>query len=444
MRASIKKGLLLLPGEQGFTQVARVPLLHRILLSGQKAGIQEWLVFAWHGAQRVCASLAHDPRLEGISWQVFDLAHVDAANLAGMLPSEEIIVVSCTAVFNHHILLQLQQAEGTVLCVVASRAAMTDATSEGIELREDHTILGPATSHPSYWATGVLRCSGRLLGRVMQEAWDTVHPAPNPLWVLLRRLMASTNIKALDVSRHLWVPLTVPLEASVAVAERQLLRSLGREGDSLVVRVLDRRISQALTKRLMHTRVTPNQLTVFSALVGLSGACLLAQPSRLLQVLGSLLFLTSTIIDGCDGEIARLTFQESDFGAKLDIIMDNVVHVFLFSGIALGLYWAEHNALYLWLGGLTLGGTLGSMAVYLPHLWHPPDHRSLLMRLHESLASRDFAYALPLLALFGKLAWFLWAATLGTYLFAATLGVISLFRRWRHAYRLSREKEPSP
>lgn len=440
MRTSTRTGLLLLPGDQGFIEVARVPLLHRILLSGYKAGIQEWLVLAWHGAQRVCASLAHEARLAGISWQAFDLEHIDPARLVGILPPEEIIVVCGTAVFDHRMLRELQQAEGTMLCVVATGATMTEATSEGIELREGQVVLAPAASPPAYRATGLLRCSGGLLGRIMQETWETMQGAPNPLQTLLRRLLDTAPVKALDVSQQLWVPLTVPLEASVATAEEQLLRSLGHEGDSLVVRVLDRRISQALTKRLVRTRVTPNQITVCSALVGLSGACLLAQPSRLLQVLGSLLFLASTIIDGCDGEIARLTFQESKFGARLDVIMDNVVHVFLFSGIALGLYWEEHNALYLWLGGLTLGGILGSMAVYLPHLWHPADHRSLVMRLHASLASRDFAYVLPLLALLGKLAWFLWAAAVGTYLFAATVGVLSLVRRWRRG-RLARTRQ---
>jgi phosphatidylglycerophosphate synthase len=431
MQASTKKGLLLLPGTEGSIKVARVPLLHRILLSGYKAGIREWLVVAWHNAQRVCTSLEHNAKLAGISWQVFDLEHANATSLVRALPHEELIVVTGTAVFDHRVLMELQQTEGTVLCVVAPESTTADVTSEGIALCEQQFILGPATSPPAYRATGLLRCHGKLLGRVMQEAWDTVQQAPNPLWPLLLRLLDSTRIKALDVSQHPWVPLTVPLEASVAAAEAQLLRSLGREGDSLLVRVFDRRISQALTKRLVRTRVRPNQLTVFSALLGLSGACLLAQPSRLMQVLGSLLFFTSTIIDGCDGEIARLTFQESDFGAKLDLIMDNVVHICLFSGIALGLYWEEHNTLYLWLGGLTLGGTLSSMAMYLPHLWHPPAHRSTLMRLHESLASRDFAYALPLLALFGKLAWFLWTAALGTYVFAATLGVLSLLRRWK-------------
>jgi phosphatidylglycerophosphate synthase len=263
--------------------------------------------------------------------------------------------------------------------------------------------------------------------------------SPSPHTVVLTGLLAKTSVRALDVSQRLWVLITDPLDTSVASAETQLLRSLGREGDSVLVRVLDRRLSQAITKRLMRTPVTPNQITLLSAAIGLSGAFFLAQPSLVLQVLGSLLFLLSTIIDGCDGEIARLTFQESEFGAKLDVIMDNVVHLFLFPGIALGLYRRGYDTLYFVLGGLALGGILVSMAVYLPYLWRRQKVHSSLARLHEHLASRDFAYLLPVLALVNKLEWFLWATTIGTYLFATAWVVLALRER-RQGHGLSGEK----
>jgi phosphatidylglycerophosphate synthase len=147
------------------------------------------------------------------------------------------------------------------------------------------------------------------------------------------------------------------------------------------------------------------------------------------QVLGSLLFLCSTIIDGCDGEIARLTFQESAFGAKLDLIMDNIVHLALFPSIALGLYLREHDTLYFVLGGLTLGGILASIAVYLPYLLRRQKMHSTLARLYEHLASRDFAKLLPVLALIDRLQWFLWAAAVGTYLFAGTWLVLAARER---------------
>jgi phosphatidylglycerophosphate synthase len=170
-------------------------------------------------------------------------------------------------------------------------------------------------------------------------------------------------------------------------------------------------------------------MTLCSAAVGIIGAFCLAQPSQGWQVLGSVLFLLSTIMDGCDGEIARLTFQESEFGAKLDAIMDNVVHLFLFPSIALGLYRQEYNTLYFVLGGLTLGGILLSIAVYLPYLLRRQKLHSTLARVHEHLASRDFAYLLLVLALVDKLHWFLWATAVGTYLFAGLWVVIAARER---------------
>ena len=104
--------------------------------------------------------------------------------------------------------------------------------------------------------------------------------------------------------------------------------------------------------------------------------------------------------------------------------MDNVVHVFLFPGIAIGLYRQQHDALYLVLAGLALGGVLLSMALYLPYRLSGNQLPRAQTQLHDSLASRDFAYLLPLLALAQKLHWFLWATVVGTYVFAAAWIVI--------------------
>ena len=66
---------------------------------------------------------------------------------------------------------------------------------------------------------------------------------------------------------------------------------------------------------------------------------------------------------------------------------------------------------------------------YCPYLWRRQRVHSGLARLHEHLASRDFAYILPVLALFDKLEWFLWATTIGTYLFAGAWVVIAMRAR---------------
>src|SRR5207247_11336043 len=54
------------------------------------------------------------------------------------------------------------------------------------------------------------------------------------------------------------------------------------------------------------------------------------------QTIGALLFLTHSILDGCDGELARLKFLESRAGAVLDFWGDNLVHVAVFGCMAVG------------------------------------------------------------------------------------------------------------
>lgn len=45
----------------------------------------------------------------------------------------------------------------------------------------------------------------------------------------------------------------------------------------------------------------------------------------------------SSIIDGCDGEVARLKLQESSFGAWFDAVLDRLADGLLISGISFGL-----------------------------------------------------------------------------------------------------------
>jgi hypothetical protein len=79
-----------------------------------------------------------------------------------------------------------------------------------------------------------------------------------------------------------------------------------------------------------------------------------------------------------------------------------------------------------------------ALVIYLPSLWRPARKRSVYARLHESLASRDFAYLLVILTLVDRIEWFLWAAAVGTYVFAAAWLVLTYIQR-RREQRLTME-----
>jgi phosphatidylglycerophosphate synthase len=436
---SCTTGIVLIFQEQWSVNIAGLPLLHRILLSGHKTGLKQWLVLVWQGAEQVRANLTASAKLQDIDWRVYDVHNATTAHLDVILPTEEVIVVAQLAVFDHRLLTELQMAEGTTLCVTTT----TQEPDLSLAVHDGQASPTRATAAPLSYAIGLLRCSGTHLAHVMQRSW-AMSWSPSPLAALVTTFLAYPPVHVVDVSQHLWIPITTPVGATVATAETELLQRLGRQNESPVVRKLSRPLSRMLTKRLMRTAVTPNQITLGSALLGISGACLLAQPVYHWQVLGTLLFLMSTIIDGCDGEIARLTFQESAFGAKLDIIMDNVVHCFLFPCIALGLYLQHDDRLYLLLGGLVVLGVFLSIAVYVPYRLYRQDSQSPRTRLHDSLASRDFAYLLPLLALGQKLHWFLWATAVGTYVFAIAWVVIAQRERQRQRQRLTDAESAAP
>jgi len=48
---------------------------------------------------------------------------------------------------------------------------------------------------------------------------------------------------------------------------------------------------------------------------------------------GGVLAQAASVIDGCDGEIARLKFQESDYGGWLDAVLDRYADAFLLFGL---------------------------------------------------------------------------------------------------------------
>jgi phosphatidylglycerophosphate synthase len=383
-----------------------------MLLTGLQAGISEWHLLTWHDAVRVHASLADEPKLKDVVWHVHDMYDPAQAPLADILPAEDVIVIACSAAFDQEVIRLLQMCSGITLCV-------THADASGAK---DIPVT-------------ILRCYGTLLGAIIDDIRETPQAQVDPLQHVISELMNFSDVRILDISPYVWVPMAAPLASNVAIAECALLRQTGRPSDSLLVRLLDRRLSRFVSKRLIHTRLQPNSITVTSACIGVCGALLLALPVYSWQLLGSLLFLLSTILDGCDGEIARLTFQASLAGGKLDVLMDNVVHLILFPAIALGLYRQHTDPRYLVLGGIALGGVLLSMAVYLPYVWRHQHRHDPKARLHESLASRDFAYALPILVWLHKLHWFLWGALVGSYLFAFAWLAISWHARYRQRSR---------
>jgi phosphatidylglycerophosphate synthase len=160
-------------------------------------------------------------------------------------------------------------------------------------------------------------------------------------------------------------PIVVETPADHARARRALLKALRKPQDGWTSTYLNRHLSLAITRWLVATPLRPNQVSVGILAVGLVGAWLATRGDYASLVIGALLFQAQSVLDGCDGEMSRLTFRGSVTGEWLDTIGDDLTNYGFFAGAAWGLYRATGSALYLAAGAVTVGcGLLSSGLEY--------------------------------------------------------------------------------
>ena len=220
-----------------------------------------------------------------------------------------------------------------------------------------------------------------------------------------------------------------------------------KDTDGFMARHFDRKISGAISRLLLKTPVTPNQITVFVTALGVWAGWLMSQSGDAPKIEGSLVFLLTSILDGCDGEVARAKKMISKIGGWLDLWGDNVVHVAVFYGLGIGLSKDYDSTVYITLGQIAVVGTLVSAALASYQTWRKgqssftsvsgdareeteaPVWRKRLVQMSDALARRDFVYGVVVLAFIGRLSWFLWACAVGSIVYACVLGVLCLSTR---------------
>lgn len=200
--------------------------------------------------------------------------------------------------------------------------------------------------------------------------------------------------------------------------ERIIQKSGGLSNDSLATRLLSRPVSKMMTRLLINTRITPNQITVLSFFLGLGSAGSFFLGGYPTGVVGAALLLVSIWVDGVDGEIARIKFMETEFGGKLDILCDNIVHVAVFFAIGMGLFHVHGEGIYIVLGALAAMGSLVSFlligaAVTAGKASASAGKSGKKSDFVDKLANRDFTHFLFVLALFDWLDVFLWLTAIG-------------------------------
>ncbi|MGE0325403.1 MAG: CDP-alcohol phosphatidyltransferase family protein [Polyangiaceae bacterium] len=147
---------------------------------------------------------------------------------------------------------------------------------------------------------------------------------------------------------------TVQDRATQRRAERALFRALRKPQDGWTSRYLNRYISLAISRWLVKTPLRPNQVSVGILAIGIAGAVIAARGGYWDLLIGAFLFQAQSVLDGCDGEMSRITYRGSLMGEWLDTVGDDLTNYGFFAGSAWGLYSSTGHLVYLIAGIVTV------------------------------------------------------------------------------------------
>jgi len=130
------------------------------------------------------------------------------------------------------------------------------------------------------------------------------------------------------------------LDVSTAASRRraawQILQRTRKATDGWVSSHCNRPISRVVSFALLSLGLRASHASALTLLVGLLAAAMAAQPSYAAFVSAGVLFQAASVLDGVDGEMARATLTESESGARLDAIVDQVTYVACLVGVTVG------------------------------------------------------------------------------------------------------------
>ncbi len=429
-------------GDSGpLTRVGGMTLFLRAVLTLQRAGIKEAVILTGKEEPILREMVKTDPRVTmALRWRPireFPPEDVRTWEALGMDIRGGCLLVGGRAIFSRGLVERLRdQARngdlGLVVCQQDESMTNGALSNPCVKIRGDRAIAlheWVASFQDGGGATqGIVADIMVIPGNLLRTAGmiENIRKSA-PLRTIVEQAVSEGHVKAMTLSypsRSWYQDVLDP--SAIQPAEQTLLDAHPGEYEGFIDTYFNRPVSKPFTKLFLKWNLTPNAITLLSMGIGFVAAGCFALGNYTGGVIGALIFQLAAVVDCCDGEVARMTFAESEFGAKLDMIGDNVVHMAIFAGMALGLYF--HQGAESWLPlGLGTAAIIGNglslvMVTKAQKIRRRMGRRErkapgMFNFLVKNMASRDFSVVILLLALVGWLEGFLWMTAIGSNIF---------------------------
>ena len=340
-----------------------IPLLglsfiERVILTAKKSGITDFQIVIGYKGKRIQKYLGNGKKL-GVNIDYIYNDEWKKGNGISVLKAkdfirEPFILLMADHLFDYKILCELQKQtiedDGCILCVDKNHRKyldVNDATKVFIENGQIKDIDKQLNDYNGI-DTGIFLCTPAIFAALE----ESISSGNESLSAGIKVLANRQKMKAFDISDKYW--LDVDDDNALKNAKSLLFERLKKNTDGPVSRILNRPISIKISELLLKTKITPNQISLISFIIGLFGALFFYFGDYVFLVFGGILVQMSSIIDGCDGEVARLKLVESKYGGWFDAVMDRYADAIIIFGMIHG-HWILHNDIIIW--------TIGFMAL---------------------------------------------------------------------------------
>ena len=324
-------------GSKALVRVGGPTLIERAVRTLLAAGLERVVVVVGYQAGPVAAvaNRVAPGRVRTVFAERWELGN--GASLAAAAPhvGDEDLFVLLTAdhVFSEGALAPLLAAGRPG--VLVDHTPTADALAEGtrVRLHEEHVVaFSKELGDPS------IDCGAFLLPPAVFDAQRRAQARGDAsLAAAVTELANDLPLEAIALPDGCWWQ-DVDTREDLQRAVSRLRRSLTKQSDGPVSRYLNRPVSTRLSMALAHLPIHPDVVSLGAFLLGLAGALLLARADG--TVAAALVQLAS-ILDGVDGEIARLQVRASPGGALLDGVLDRLADAAILAGLAV---WAADGA----------------------------------------------------------------------------------------------------
>ena len=341
-----------------------MPLIERVILTAKGAGLSDFYVVTGYNGERLRNHLDQFSQDKDLKINYLVNEEWKKENGLSVLKAkgeieENFILLMSDHIFNKSIpikLLQEKIVDGEIMLAVDYNLEnkivdIDDVTKVLVDGKDKIINIGKNIKKYNAYDTGIFLCSPALF-EALEEG--SVH-GETSLSAGIKILAKKKKARVFDIRANYWID--VDDEIAFRKAENILLANLKKTSDGPVSRHLNRPISIRISKYLLKKRITPNQISFFAFVLSMLGALFFFLGGYVNLLIGGILAQLSSIIDGCDGEIARLKFQTSEFGGWYDAVLDRYADAFLLFGLTYYAYFPGKNFLYLLIGFLALIGS---------------------------------------------------------------------------------------